>query len=51
MSIFSFFNNKCDICKRKIKPIRKYINDKGETMKVCVPCSQYAERRAFRIKR
>lgn len=48
MSLFSLFKNKCYICKRKINPLRRYLNDKGERVKVCITCSEYAERRAFR---
>jgi hypothetical protein len=46
--LFNMFKNKCVICNRKVSPLRKYINDKGEEVKVCIPCSEYAERRAFR---
>lgn len=50
--MFSFFGGaKCAICKRKIKPLRKYVDDKGNTIKVCIPCSEYAERRAYKIRR
>jgi len=48
MSIFNIFKSKCSICKRKVSPLRKYMNDKGQTVKVCIPCSEYAERRAYR---
>lgn len=51
MSFFDFLNNKCIICKRKVKPLRKYIDDKGRVIKVCIPCSEYAERRAYRVKK
>ena len=47
MCIFDIFKSKCHICKRKVSPLRKYINDRGEIVKVCIPCSEYAERRAF----
>ncbi|ETI66259.1 hypothetical protein BAVI_23548 [Neobacillus vireti LMG 21834] len=46
--MFSLFENKCNMCKRKIKPLRKYKNDKGKTIKICLDCSVYAERRAFK---
>ncbi len=50
--MFSFFGGaKCAICKRKIKPLRKYVDDKRNTIKVCIPCSEYAERRAYKIQR
>ena len=49
--MFSFLGAKCAICKRKIKPLRKYVDDKGNTIKVCIPCSEYAERRAYKIRR
>ncbi len=51
MAILNLFHNKCEICKRKLKPLRKYVNDKGKTIKVCIPCSEYAERRAYRLER
>jgi len=46
MSLFGFFNSK-----RKVKPLRKYMNDKREIIKVCLTCSEYAERRAYRVKK
>lgn len=49
--MFSFFSKKCVICKRKIKPLRKYVDDKGNTINVCIPCSEYAERRAYKIRK
>lgn len=49
MGIFDVFTTKCGICKRKIKPLRAYTNDQGKVMKVCLPCSEYAERRAYRL--
>ncbi|SEN40540.1 hypothetical protein SAMN05192533_112143 [Mesobacillus persicus] len=51
MGIFDFFLSKCEICNRKVKPLRTYINDHGKEIKVCIPCSEYAERRAYKIKR
>lgn len=49
MGIFNVFTTKCGICKRKIKPLRTYTNDQGKTMNVCLACSEYAERRAYRL--
>jgi len=49
MRIFDFFQTKCAICHRKIKPLRKYMNDRDEVIKVCIPCSEYAERRAYKL--
>ena len=51
MGVFDFFNKKCTICKRKVSPLRKYVDDKGTTLQVCLPCSEYAERRAYKLKR
>jgi len=51
MGIFDIFRTKCIICNRKIKPLRTYIDDVGKEIKVCVPCSEYAERRAYKIIR
>lgn len=51
MSIFSFLNRKCYFCNRKIKPLRNYVNDKGKVVRVCLACSEYAERRAYRLKK
>ena len=45
--MFTFFN-KCALCKKKERDLRKYRNDKGKTIKVCKACTIYAERRAFR---
>jgi ribosome-binding protein aMBF1 (putative translation factor) len=50
MGLFDLFRTKCVICNRKIKPLRTYIDDGGKELKVCVPCSEYAERRAYKIK-
>lgn len=46
--MFGLFKKSCAICKRKVKPLRKYRNDRNDVMHVCVPCSEYAERRAYR---
>jgi len=46
--MFTFLKKSCSICKRKIKPLRKFRNDKGEVLKVCLACSEYAERRAYK---
>ena len=46
--MFNFFKKTCAICKRKIKPLRTFRNDKGEELKVCIACGEYAERRAYR---
>ena len=51
MGFLNIFNNKCQICKRKIKPLRTFINDNGKQLKLCVSCSEYAERRAYRLKK
>lgn len=51
MGLFGLFNKKCAMCKRKVTPLRTYVNDKGKTIKVCLSCSEYAERRAYRKKR
>jgi ribosome-binding protein aMBF1 (putative translation factor) len=51
MGFWDIFSNKCEICKRKTTPLRKYYNEKGKVIKLCLPCSQYAERRAYRIKK
>lgn len=51
MALFSLFDKKCAICKRKSKPLRKYVDDQGKQIKVCIPCSEYAERRAFQIRK
>jgi recombinational DNA repair protein (RecF pathway) len=51
MGFFDFLSSRCVICKRKIKPLRTYRNEKGETIKVCLPCSEYAERRAYRLRK
>lgn len=45
--MFTFFN-KCSICKKKDKDLRKYQNDHGKKIKICKACTLYAERRAFR---
>ena len=46
--MFSLFNKPCAICKRKIKIKRMYRDDKGKIIKVCIDCSEYAERRAYK---
>lgn len=46
--IFNFFNKSCTICKRRIKPLTRYRNDKGELIKVCNACREYAERRVYK---
>lgn len=46
--MLSIFDKKCRICKRKINFLRKYKNDKCKKIKVCLVCSIYAERRAYR---
>jgi ribosome-binding protein aMBF1 (putative translation factor) len=51
MAFLDFLNKKCVICKRKVKPLRKYVNDQEKIIKVCKPCSEYAERRAYRLKK
>ena len=34
MAFFQFINNKCVICKRKKIPLRKYMDDGGESSSV-----------------
>lgn len=51
MGIFDIFRANCVICNRKKKPLRTYVNDDGKEIKVCVPCSEYAERRAYKVKK
>jgi hypothetical protein len=51
MSFFGLFGGKCLFCKRRVRPLRKYIDDRGKVIKVCVPCSEYAERRAFIVNK
>jgi hypothetical protein len=51
MLFFDIFKSKCAVCKRKVSPVRNYVDDKGKLVKVCIPCSEYAERRAFRVKK
>jgi ribosome-binding protein aMBF1 (putative translation factor) len=51
MWLFNMFSNRCEICKRKVKPLRKYYNEKGTGIKLCLSCSEYAERRAYRLKK
>jgi hypothetical protein len=51
MAFLDFLNNKCAICKRKTTPLRQYYNEKGKLIKICIPCSEYAERRAYRLKK
>ena len=51
MGIFDFLYSKCENCHRKVKPLRIYLNDRGKEIKVCIPCSEYAERRAYKLKR
>ncbi|RYM04941.1 hypothetical protein EWH99_07975 [Sporolactobacillus sp. THM7-7] len=46
----SLFQNRCSLCYRKVSGLRKYINDRDESIKVCPSCGEYAERRAFRKK-
>lgn len=48
MSLFTLFQSKCAICKKKRSGLRKYRNDRGEIINVCPTCSEYAERRAYR---
>ncbi|MDQ0226036.1 hypothetical protein [Metabacillus niabensis] len=50
MPLLRIFNKKCSICKRKISPLRTYIDDNGKKLLVCLPCSEYAERRAYKRK-
>ena len=45
------FAKKCAICQRKVKPLRPYFDKKGKEIKVCLPCTEYAERRAYKLKR
>jgi ribosome-binding protein aMBF1 (putative translation factor) len=50
MSWFSrwFGPKKCALCGKKPQNPRKYFNDKGVPVLVCLKCSEYAERRAYR---
>ena len=50
MSLFNLFTKKCEMCKRRTAPLRKYKNDHGKTVKICIQCSKYAERRAYKIR-
>lgn len=43
-----FGSGKCAICGKKAIQPRKYNNQAGKPVKVCVNCVMYAERRAFR---
>jgi len=45
--MLSIFSSKCAICKRKAGPYRLYKNPKGKKVKLCVECTNYAERRAY----
>jgi hypothetical protein len=51
MGFFGLFGSRCVFCKRRVRPLRKYVDDQGKIIKVCVPCSEYAERRAYRLKK
>ena len=46
--MFSVFQKKCAICKKKAKQPRKYYSDLQKPIIVCINCVTYAERRAFR---
>ncbi|WP_170084844.1 hypothetical protein [Kyrpidia spormannii] len=50
MGLFSFFDRRCSLCGRKTKPLRVYVDDRGRKIRLCPACSEYAERRAYRIK-
>ncbi|REJ27349.1 MAG: hypothetical protein C6W56_10470 [Caldibacillus debilis] len=49
MGLFDFFGGRCAICKRKISPLRKSIDPRGKTVKICRACAEYAERGAYQI--
>jgi len=48
--MFGLLEKRCFVCKRKTKPLYKYYDKKGKSIKVCSDCAIYAERRAFRKK-
>lgn len=45
--MFNFFSSKCTMCKRKAAPYRIFRNPEGKKVKLCMACSEYAERRAY----
>ncbi len=46
--MFGFLKTKCAMCKRKTKAFQTYQLPNGTTVKYCLACSEYAERRAYR---
>jgi|SRR5690625_213524 len=43
------FRKPCYLCNKRIRgDYRSYINDHGKQMKICLLCTEYAERRAYR---
>jgi hypothetical protein len=46
--MFHLFKRKCAMCKRKTREFQRYRIPTGETVKFCLACSEYAERRAYR---
>lgn len=49
MAFWDIFFHRCVFCKRRVRPLRSYMDDNGKVIKVCIPCSKYAERRAYRV--
>lgn len=43
-----FKGKKCALCGKKPYEPKKYLDDQGNPVLVCLKCSDYAERRAFR---
>ncbi|MGJ9383368.1 MULTISPECIES: hypothetical protein [Salipaludibacillus] len=48
--MFTWFNRKCDFCKRKLKKPSKYIDVNDREINVCYQCVPQAERKALRKK-
>jgi len=44
------FRKRCHMCNKKTlrDTRRKYIDDRGKKITVCLQCAEYAERRAYR---